>query len=74
MNRPKLLFAAFLFLHAVKQICSHTKEYRQNMRPTGLRLVSATLSVISGILVLASELLDSKPADVSEVVAEDGQD
>ena len=58
MKRTKPMIAALCFVTALLNIVIHISDYRNDRRPSGLRLVVATLSILSGVLTLLSDALE----------------
>lgn len=62
MKSHKPTVAAVFFLSAVINIFSHISDYKNNKRPSGVRLVFATLNIVIGVLALMSDALEKKRA------------
>lgn len=70
MNSKKSLIAAVCFLTAIINVAAHVSDYKHDRRPSGLRLVFATLGVIAGALALISDALEKKRAESSRLCTE----
>lgn len=67
MNSKKPLIAAVCFLTAILNVAAHISDYKHDRKPSGLRLVFATLGVIAGVLALMSDALEKKCAESSKL-------
>lgn len=67
MKSRKTIFAAFCFIGAIANAVSHIADYKRNRRPSGIRLVFATLGIVIGTLALLSESLEKKRAEASKL-------
>ncbi len=76
MKRPKLILGILCFILAGLRISQHVWEYRNDKKPTGLQLVSATLNILTGILSIMSDALEQKSSelDAEDFVLEDDFD
>ena len=67
MKSRKPILAAVCFIGAVINVISHIADYRRDRKPSGIRLVFATLGVIAGALALMSDALEKRRAEASKL-------